>query len=227
MNHSNIVKDLLHKLSKNEFLAQDGGNSRNSRNSRNQRYDNKVNGYRNQLNRLYGAGEEENKMTADIIGDIDKLIPISILEQFVNQARQQMDGLIAQKEQLEKDVKALKAEGAKGDDAKNEEIKRLKKELDGVQAEITLLTAKLEKCLETLTVKNEEIDELKKNIKSIREKLDKVVVKTIDNDDPVKTLLNRLKEATALPGAPPTSRASSVHGAPPTPPPKSQSQSSE
>ena len=64
MSHSNIVKDLLHKLSKNEVLSQDGGNYRNYRN---QRHYNKARQYRNQLKSLYESNDSTNDSTSEDI----------------------------------------------------------------------------------------------------------------------------------------------------------------
>ena len=93
MNHSDVVKDLLHKLSKNEFLAQDGGNKR---------YFNKVNGYRNQLNGLYGGVGEFDQVVTEIENDIDQLIPLRLLEQYEAEVGQKVDALLAYKVRLEK-----------------------------------------------------------------------------------------------------------------------------
>ena len=206
MNHSDIVKDLLHKLSKNEFLAQDGGNFSN------QRYYNKVNGYRNQLNGLYGGGPDEDKMTMEIISDIYSLIPISVLEEFVAKAEQQMSGLLAQKQQLEAEIAALQASGAQGDAAKNAEIQKLNDELQKVQAEMAALTAKLADTEQKLEEKEREITSLKTNIQNIRIKVNNVKTNAI-NSAPVKALLARLTgstaTATATAALPATATASS------------------
>lgn len=183
MNHSDIVKDLLHKLSKNELLLQDGGNHH---------YYNKVNRYRNQLNGLYGAGQDEDTMTTEIMGEIDKLIPISVLEQFVITAEQQISRLVTEKQRLEKEIDALKASGQAGDTTKNAEIIRLDTELQKVQAEMAGLTQKLQEAEQKLTEKETEILSLKQNIQKIHQKVSDVKAITI-NSDPVKALLDRLR----------------------------------
>lgn len=190
MAHSSVITELLHKLSKNEFLAQDGGN---------RRHYNKANGYRNQLNRLYGGGEAEEKMTNDIIDDIDTLVPLSVLEQFVKQSEQQMSALVAEKSRLETQLAAVRASGEAGDAKKNEEITNLKSQLERVQAGIAELTGKLANTERQLTEKDTEINNLKKNIQQIRDKVNLVKVITVDSD-PVKALLERLKATAPAPG---------------------------
>lgn len=195
MAHSSVITELLHKLSKNEFLAQDGGN---------RRYYNKANGYRNQLNQLYGGGLDEDRMTQEIINDIDTLIPISVLEEFVKRAEQQMNQLIEEKTRLETELSAARAASAAGDTEKNNQIAQLNTRLAEVQAEITTLNARLADTERELAEKNTEIDKLKKNIQEIRRKVDVVKGRTVDSD-PVKALLARLNASASASAAGPAS----------------------
>ena len=172
MNQSDIVKDLLHKLSKNEFLAQDGGN---------QGYYNKAKNYRNQLNGLYGAGREEDEMTAQIVKD------------FVQKAEQQMVTLLFAKTQLETEIARLKADGTQGDAAKNATIDQLRVKLQEVEASIAALTGKLSEAEQELIVKDAEINKLKENIKNISVRVNQVKGATVNSSpNPVQQLFARL-----------------------------------
>lgn len=190
MAHSSVITELLHKLSKNEFLAQDGGN---------RRHYNKANGYRNQLNRLYGGGDAEDTMTAEIINDIDKLVPFSVLDEFTRRAEERITQLLAEKSRLENELNTIRAEGQAGDAEKNKQIAQLQSQLERVQAEITELNARLAETEKKLTEKNTEIDNLKKNIQQIREKVNLVKGITVESE-PVKALLERLKATALTPG---------------------------
>jgi len=187
MSHSSVITELLHKLSKNEFLAQDGGNQRNYKNAKK---------YRNQLNQLYGAGKQEDEITDGIIADIDTLIPLSVLESFVQKAEERMAQLLADKTRLETELAAAKAAGEVGDTEKNAEIGRLKQQLEKVQTDMTSLTDKLADAEEKLKQKDSEIKSLTENITRIRQKVDDVKGKTVESD-PVRALLARLTGTTA------------------------------
>lgn len=181
MNNSEIVTDLLHKLSKNEFLTQDGGKSRK---------------YRNQLNSMYGSGDTENKMTDGIIADIGQLVPLSVLEQYISKAESDMNALRAKEAKLTQDIADLEATRASGDTENNARIRKLEVELETVKAEEARLKANLEAKETELKQKASEISSLIGNIQRIKGEVDTIKSRTIDSD-PVKTLLERLRTTTA------------------------------
>jgi hypothetical protein len=98
MSHSDIVKELLHKLSKNELL-QDGGKS---------------NYYRSQLNNMIGRGHDEDTMTQKIIGEINQLIPLSVLNDVIATVKVQITELKAEKVRLIEQVRGLDEALSKG-----------------------------------------------------------------------------------------------------------------
>jgi chromosome segregation ATPase len=198
MSHSNIVKDLLHKLSKNEFLAQDGGY---------QKYYNKAKKYRNQLNGLYGGTKDEDNAKVDnIIKNIDNLIPFSLLSEYASRAELHVKRLLEEKKSLEARIKSLQEDTALGDEEKNKRIAELEGQLASVQADITKLQADLNK-------KAQELDDTKDQLENLRNKLDLIENKVNDvtsktsMSDPVKELFERLGRTvvdTASPASPDT-----------------------
>jgi chromosome segregation ATPase len=181
MNHSDIVQELLHKLSKNELLLQDGGN---------RRYYNKVNGYRNQLKSMYGGGVEGDKLTTEILQNIDDLIPVSVLEEFVKQATQMKDSLLAREKDLLREINDLQAAGSAGDAQKNQRIQELEQQLLQVQSDMTTLQGTLDEKQKELQKSAEEIESLMRNLQQIKLATQQVREKTINND-PVRNLLAR------------------------------------
>jgi chromosome segregation ATPase len=216
MNHSVIIQELLHKLSKNELLLQDGGNSRNSRNSvnnGNQKYYNRTNQYRNQLNSMYGSGAAEDRMTEGIIADIDTLVPLSVLEQFVAKAESEMNRLREREKTLNETIERLTADASThGDTSKR--VAELTAELSKVQQYMTELSAKLEATESQLQDKLQEISKLKQNISDISTRVTNVKKQTVDsnsNSDAVRQLFARLNS----PGTAAASTTGPASGSPP------------
>jgi chromosome segregation ATPase len=172
MNHSNIVKDLLHKLSKNEFLAQDGGY---------QTYSNKANQYRNQLNSLYGAGRGEDDAIVDEINrDIEQLIPVSLLQEYAAEAQKRVDALLAEQATLEQKIAQLEQSAASGNQSAEETIKKLQQELQGIQTQMTQLQA-------VLAQKETELQKTEEDLANLISKL-----------NTIKTTTDNVKKATTM-----------------------------
>lgn len=220
MNHSNIVTELLHKLSKNELLLQDGGSHT---------IYNNVNQYRNQLNSLYGSGAEEDRMAQEIMKNIDTLIPFSVLREFVEKAELQMNTLRQNELGLRNQIAGLEKNASQSGDVQRQELVSLQSKLAVVEQEITKLNAELERKEKQLEEQGKKIQEkeeelknnineissLKKHITDIKAKVTDVERRTIEND-PLKALLARLNSGvpssvattyTTAPSAPSTARS--------------------
>ena len=186
MNQSDVVKDLLHKLSKNEYLAQDGGNSRN------QRYYNRTNQYRNQLNGLYGGGKEDDDTVNEIIKDIDQLIPLSVLQEYAQKVEEKFKNLATEKNSLEERIKELTESAASGNTTAATRISKLENELQKVNEKMSKLN---EEILAKETVLKNATDELS----NLRTKLQEIKTKTntvlhiASTSDPVRALIEKLK----------------------------------
>lgn len=189
MSRSAIVKSLLHKLSKNELLQNGGRNAKH---------------YRNKLNTMYGSGKDEDDMTDEILKNLDQLIPLSVLEQYVNDSELKMKNLSEEKTKLEADIAKLKEDSAThatSHDEKDKKIFDLETLLKNVQDQITALTAELATKEKELTIKQTEIATLIVNINKIRNRVDIVKGKTMTSET-VQTLLAKLRGET--PAAPVT-----------------------
>jgi len=132
MTHSEIVSELLHKLSKNELLLQDGGKSQY---------------YRSQLNSMMGRGNHQD--TDSIIKEIEELIPMSLLRKFADEAKKKMTALKAKETALEqqvldlgKQIEALKITNTDNAaitsllDKSNNELSEVRKKIDALEAEL-------------------------------------------------------------------------------------------
>jgi len=190
MSHSNIVKDLLHKLSKNEFLAQDGGY---------QTYSNKAKQYRNQLKSLYGAGkEDDNKLFVQINENLDKLVPISLLEKYAAEAQKIVDVLLREKDELRKNIEELQKAAASGDLNAQEGIRRLQQELEAVQAKMAQLQAELSNKVQELANSADDLSNLRTQLGDVNTRTAEVSSAT-NTSQPISELLARLQLRTSLP----------------------------
>jgi DNA repair exonuclease SbcCD ATPase subunit len=189
MTHSEIVSELLHKLSKNELLLQDGGKSQY---------------YRSQLNSMMGRGEEEDKMTDGIIADINQLIPVSLLDRFVEEAKKTVDSLRESETSLQVEVSKLRA--ALGENMTNKDALKLlqselvqkENELDEIRKKSVALEASLSAKENELSNAAKEVDKLKQNIRNIGIGVTSVKSKTSDNII-LKAYLDKIVSATPSP----------------------------
>jgi len=204
MSHSNIVKDLLHKLSKNEFLAQDGGY---------QTYSNKARQYRNQLNGLYGAGRDvDDRLVDEINQNIDQLIPVSFLEQYAREAQTKVDKLLAEQATLEQKIIQLEQAAASGDLNAQQTIKQLEQDLQAVKNQMTGLQAELTQKEAELSASAAKLEETKADLEHLRIKLAEVKNKTVSvregaMSQTVQALFDKLRGVTAPSPAPSSTSA--------------------
>jgi len=195
MSHSNIVKDLLHKLSKNEFLAQDGGY---------QTYSNKAIQYRNQLNSLYGAGrDDDDRLVDEINQNIDQLIPVSLLEQYALEAQRKVDAFVAEQTRLTQQINQLEQAAANGDRNAKQTIQGLQQELDKIKGEMEQLTTELAQKETKLSASAAKLQETEADLANLRAKLTEVKNKTDRVKDSttmsatVQDLFDKLRRVTA------------------------------
>ena len=198
MNHSDIVTELLHKLSKNELL-QDGGKS---------------NYYRSQLNSMIGRGPDEDRITSEIVRDIGELIPMSVLQEFVARAKQQIDTLAAEKTALQQEIAGLNRALTEGGNANQQQIAALEEQLRTARDQLAENDRQREELARSLAAKEQEltnaqqeIGALKANLQTIRGKVTEV--KNTTSTSPILAkLLAQLSGPAAV--APSTSVASTA-----------------
>ena len=155
MSHSQIVQELLHNLTKNEVMYQQGGNTK---------YLHKSIQYRNKLQSMMGGTGEFIKRANDINGKIQKLIPETILDDFAQKVNTYIDGLERQIADLNTDI-----------DDKEAEIHRLTQELADAGtagAATQALRDQLLRLQQELAAKNTELGAVKLELDTTKAQLD-------------------------------------------------------
>lgn len=180
MNQSGIVSELLHKLTKNELFAQNGGN-------------NKANKYRNKLNSMYGSGEEESTKSRTIINHLDQMVPVSIVKAITNQLKDKISELTSEKERLSGEISTLNAKLVEDGSTSVAETTDLRAqllvketELDRIRNESTRITEELDKKAVELQEQLQEVESLKGLLDNINKKTTEVA--DFSSEDVMKML---------------------------------------
>jgi len=149
MSYSQVVSDLMHKLTKNEVQYQEGGKRKHKSKSKK---------YFNQLNSLRGGvGPDED---LDAVSDaIEQLVPKSWLRELSDQFNNKIKEIQNAKESSDTRITALEAqltELTNGSTASTAELEQLRGKLAAEQAKFAAADTELKKVqaeLQTLTDK--------------------------------------------------------------------------
>jgi chromosome segregation ATPase len=161
MSYSQVVADLMHKLTKNEVQYQEGGKRKHKSKSKK---------YFNQLNSLRGGGPDEDLEA--VSEAIDQLVPKSWLDNLYETCRTKIDQIGTEKLAAETKITRLEAQLAileSGSTANTAELAQLKAELEAEKAKYKTAETELQSVKDILDKLSRKATEVKEKAKALLE----------------------------------------------------------